>query len=73
MHLSTHNPTINVEHLHSQENEYRHGDNAFDDVPAHSKSSDIDSESMGPLPNNDPPPLLQRIEHPHLNGKFSAL
>jgi len=70
MHLSTHDPTINVGHLHGQENEYRHGDNAFDDVPAH---SDIDSKSMGPLPNNDLPPLLQRIEHPHLNGKISAL
>ena len=71
MHLNTHDRTINVKHLHGQENEYRHGDEAFDDVLAH--SSDIESESVQPLPNNDPPPLLQRIEHPHLSGKFSAL
>lgn len=68
MHLNTHDRTINVECLHAQGNEYHHGDDAFDDVPAHSS----DAEGAGPLPNNDLPlPLPRRIEHPRLNGMFS--
>jgi hypothetical protein len=58
---------VNVGHCNVQENVYHDDHN---DALSDAQSSDI--ERVGLLPNNDPVhPLLQRIEHPYLNGMYT--